>query len=166
MAEPPAGYRPCAGAAVFNDDGHVFVGRRMDQGPGAQYAWQMPQGGIDPGEAPEAAARREVFEETGIRSVELIGELDDWLCYDFPPSVRGRKFERYKGQAQRWFAYRFAGSADEVDLQASGHAEFSTHDWRPLKDVPRLIVPFKRSVYDAIVLAFQPIALEIGRLKG
>lgn len=165
MSPPPKDYRPCAGAVLFNDDGHVFLGRRADQGPDAEFAWQLPQGGIDTGEDPEPAARRELWEETGIRSVTLLAEAPDWLTYDFPPNVQGKKFNKYKGQAQRWFAYRFDGTAEDVDLQAAGHAEFSTWDWRPLKEIPRLIVPFKRSVYDAIVLAFQPIALEIGRQK-
>ena len=163
MSSPPNGYRPCAGAVLFNADGKVFMGRRADQESDAAFAWQLPQGGIDPGEAPEAAARRELWEETGIRSVTLLAEAPDWLTYDFPPTVLGKKFNKYKGQAQRWFAYRFDGTADEVNLEAAGHAEFSTWDWRPLKDIPRLIVPFKRPVYEAIVQAFQPIVWEIGR---
>ncbi len=166
MSPSPNGYRPCAGAVLFNADGHVFMGRRADQEPDAEFAWQLPQGGIDPGEAPEAAARRELWEETGVRSVTLLAEAPDWLTYDFPPTVRGKKFNKYKGQAQRWFAYRFDGTADEVDLEAAGHAEFSTWDWRPLKDIPCLIVPFKRPVYEAIVLAFQPIASGSGARKG
>ena len=163
MSLPPEGYRPCAGAVLFNEDAHVFMGRRADQGPEAEFAWQLPQGGIDAGEDPEPAARRELWEETGIRSVTLLAEAPDWLTYDFPPMVQGKKFNKYKGQAQRWFAYRFDGTTDEVDLEAAGHAEFSTWDWRPLKDIPGLIVPFKRPVYEAIVQAFQPIVWKIGR---
>jgi putative (di)nucleoside polyphosphate hydrolase len=104
LTEAPKGYRPCAGAAVFNADGHVFVGCRIDQNPKDDYAWQMPQGGLDAGEDPEHGARRELYEETGIRSVTLLSASDDWLTYDFPPEILGKRFKKHKGQAQRWYA--------------------------------------------------------------
>jgi putative (di)nucleoside polyphosphate hydrolase len=153
----PSGYRPCAGAAVFNAEGKVFVGCRVDQSPDSDFAWQMPQGGLDKGEDPEAGARRELLEETGIRSVTLIGVHDAWLIYDFPPEVLGKRFKNHKGQAQRWFAYGFTGTDAEIDLSYHGKPEFQQWDWVPLNRVPGLIVPFKRKVYEAIVGAFQPV---------
>jgi len=158
FADLPSGYRPCAGAAVFNRDGNVFVGCRVGMDPVEGYAWQLPQGGLDKGEDPEAGARRELLEETGIRSVTLLGTHDDWLVYDFPPEILGKRFKKYKGQAQRWYAYGFTGDASEVDLSHHGKPEFQQWDWVPLNRVPSLIVPFKRNVYDAIVSAFQPVA--------
>ncbi len=154
----PEGYRPCAGAAVFNDDGHVFLGCRVDQDPDGGFAWQMPQGGLDKGEDPERAARRELEEETGIRSVILLAETDGWLAYDFPPEILGKRFRNYRGQAQKWYAYGFTGDVDEIDLTHHGEPEFQQWDWVPLIRVPGLIVPFKRNVYEAIVAAFQPVA--------
>ncbi len=154
----PDGYRPCAGAVVFNDNGDVFVGRRSDLGPEVEHAWQLPQGGLEPGENAEAGARRELFEETGIRSVTLLAAHDTWLTYDFPPEMQGKRFKRYRGQAQAWFAYAFDGDVTEIDLAHHGKPEFQQWDWVPLKTIPTLIVPFKRPVYEAIVAAFQPIA--------
>ncbi len=155
---PPEGYRPCAGAVVFNDDGNVFVGRRSDLGPEIEHAWQLPQGGIDKGEDVEAGARRELYEETGIHSVTLLGRHDTWLTYDFPAEMQGKRFKRYRGQAQAWFAYAFTGDVAEIDLAHHGAPEFMQWDWVPLKTVPSLIVPFKRKVYEAIVAAFEPYA--------
>lgn len=158
LPAPPDGYRPCAGAVVFNDDGLVFVGRRSDLGPEVEHAWQLPQGGIDDGEHAEVGARRELYEETGIRSVTLLGGHDTWLTYDFPAEMQGKRFKRYQGQAQAWFAYAFNGDVAEIDLSHHGKPEFQQWDWVPLKTVPTLIVPFKRTVYDAIVAAFEPYA--------
>ncbi len=153
----PSGYRPCAGAAVFNAAGEVFVGCRVGMKPDVDFAWQMPQGGLDEGEDPEQGARRELLEETGIRSVTLLDSLDGWLVYDFPPEILGRRFKKYKGQAQRWYAYGFTGDVSEVDLSYHGKAEFHQWDWVPLNRVSSLIVPFKRNVYESIVSAFQPV---------
>ena len=161
----PDGYRPCAGAVVFDDTGRVFMGRRIDLPPDADFAWQLPQGGIDADEDFEAAARRELYEETGIRSVSLIGSVAGWLHYDFPADLQGKRFRKYKGQAQRWFAYEFSGDAGEIDLAASDAPEFGQFDWVPLNSIPTLIVPFKREVYAAIVHALAPIALRYGDLR-
>jgi len=158
LSELPVGYRPCAGAAVFNSNGDVFMGRRIGLASTDEYAWQMPQGGLNAGEDPEAGARRELFEETGIRSVELISELDGWLTYDFPPEILGKRFKNNIGQAQRWFAYGFLGEEDEINLSAHGKPEFQKWDWVTLNRIPTMIVPFKRDVYEAIVTSFQPIA--------
>ena len=124
------------------------------------FAWQLPQGGLDRGEAPEAGARRELFEETGIRSVSLIDEINQWLTYDFPPEILGKKFKKYKGQTQRWYAFAFTGVEAEINLKAHGTQEFQAWAWMPLSAIPSLIVPFKRSVYEAIVSAFKPVIEE------
>jgi putative (di)nucleoside polyphosphate hydrolase len=100
-------YRPCVGLAVLNGDGRVFIGRRLN-GPehiDATHVWQMPQGGIDPGEDPWPAAQRELYEETNIRSVEKLGKIKDWLSYDIPPEIAGEAWNgKYRGQTQRWYA--------------------------------------------------------------
>lgn len=158
-------YRRCVGLAVFNRDGLVFIGRRR-VGPETgdlPHAWQLPQGGIDPGETPLDAARRELFEETNIRSVSLLAEAPDWLCYDLPPPLSGKAWKgRYRGQTQKWFAFRFHGDEREIDLAnpAGGHKpEFSQWRWEHLDRIPALIVPFKRAVYEQVVAAFRPFAV-------
>jgi putative (di)nucleoside polyphosphate hydrolase len=157
-------YRPCVGTALFNRAGLVFIGRRID-GPehvDARHAWQMPQGGIDRGEKPWPAARRELYEETNIRSVEKLGEIDDWLDYDIPRAIVGQAWKgKYRGQRQKWFALRFTGEDSEIDIAApaGGHkAEFSAWRWEPLAAVPDLVVPFKRAVYRRVVKEFARFA--------
>lgn len=170
--EPPAPadlpYRPCVGVALFNRAGLVFVGRRRSEaGPehvADGYAWQMPQGGIDPGEEPAAAARRELYEETSVRSIEPIGEAPDWYGYDLPAPIAGRAWRgRYRGQMQRWFAFRFTGLDDEIDIVRPGggrhRAEFDAWRWDRLEATLDLIIPFKRPVYEKVVAAFQPLAI-------
>ena len=152
-------YRPCVGVAVFNDKGQVWLGKRLGQsGP---YTWQMPQGGMDAGETPEIAAARELWEETGI-SLEMvtpIGEIKDWLFYDFPPEYKGRKATKnWRGQRQRWFAFRFHGDPSKIDLKAHGPQEFSQWKWGELSKTPDLIVPFKRKVYEQLANEFARFA--------
>jgi putative (di)nucleoside polyphosphate hydrolase len=161
-------YRPCVGIMVLNRDGLVWVGRRIAEPDGemagAAQLWQMPQGGIDAGEDPLEAARRELFEETGMKSVSLIEAAPDWINYDLPPHLVGIALKgKYCGQTQRWFAFRFEGSDDEIaiDPPPGGHmAEFDAWDWKPMADLPDLIVPFKRGVYEAVVDAFRHLAGE------
>ncbi len=155
-------YRPCVGVAVFNKDGKVWLGARLGQtGP---YAWQMPQGGMDAGEIPEVSAARELWEETGI-SLEMvtpIGEIDDWLFYDFPPEYTGKKATKnWRGQRQKWFAFRFHGDASKIDLKAHGPQEFSKWTWGELANTPNLIVPFKRKVYEQLASEFERFAKPI-----
>lgn len=154
LPDPPEGYRPCAGAVVFNKDGNVFMGCRNDLADDEPYRWQLPQGGIDKDENPEIAARRELTEETGIHSVKLIASINEWLTYDFPSDIRGKRFKKYRGQAQLWFAYRFVGVDSELNLRLSDTPEFQQWDWKSIKVIPQLIVPFKRHVYEAIVQSF------------
>lgn len=157
-------YRPCVGIMALNRAGLAFVGRRID-GPehiDATHAWQMPQGGIDPGEEPRIAAARELREETNISSVEWLGEVADWLNYDIPPDIVGLAWQgRYRGQTQKWFAVRFIGDESEIDVAhpGGGHqAEFSAWRWESLQNVPDLVVPFKRHVYERVVKEFAQFA--------
>lgn len=159
-------YRPCVGMVVFNDAGLVWAGRRIaernSEMEGAAQLWQMPQGGIDEGEDPVEAARRELFEETGMESLKLVEEAKDWIDYDLPPHLVGVVWKgRYRGQTQKWIAFRFHGDEREIRINPppGGHsAEFDAWSWRPLRDMPGLIVPFKRAVYDKVVAAFEHLA--------
>lgn len=114
-------YRPCVGAMILNESGNVWIGRRMDarrDAEGIGMWWQMPQGGIDEDEDPRAAAMREVYEETNISSVRIIAQTPGWLTYDLPPELVGVAWKgRYRGQKQRWFAMRFTGADDEIDIR-------------------------------------------------
>jgi putative (di)nucleoside polyphosphate hydrolase len=149
---------------VINRDGLVFVGRRAG-GPehvDATHVWQMPQGGIDDGEDAYRAALRELYEETSIRSVERLGEIADWLTYDLPPDLVGQAWKgRYRGQTQKWFAFRFTGEDREINITApaGGHApEFIDWRWVAMRDLPDLVVPFKRATYERIAREFAPLA--------
>lgn len=149
---PAKGYRPCAGIVLLNDAGLIFAGRRIDS---LSSAWQMPQGGIDPGELPRDAARRELLEETGVESVDLLLESRDWLAYDLPSEIAARKWKgRYRGQTQRWFAMRFTGNEADIDIDAE-HPEFAEWRWIEASEMVRLIVPFKQAVYRCVVEEFR-----------
>jgi putative (di)nucleoside polyphosphate hydrolase len=143
-------YRPCVGIMLFNADGEVFVGNRLDQ---TVESWQMPQGGIDKGETPKEAVLRELKEEIGTRKAEIIAEMDDWVTYDLPEHLVGIAFHgKYKGQRQKWFALRFTGKESDIDLTAHD-PEFSSYRWVSLEELPDLIVPFKRETYRSVISA-------------
>ena len=157
-------YRDCVGTAVFNDRGMVLIGRRKpEEDPEASEEhgspWQMPQGGIDKGEKPEDTALRELFEETSIRSVELIAEAPGWIYYDLPDDELGVALKgKYRGQRQRWFAFRFTGVETEINVLEPGDgsmpAEFDKWRWEEFEKLPDIIVPFKREAYLKVVEAF------------
>ena len=148
-------YRPCVGIMLFNRDGHVFIGQRIDQ---TLEGWQMPQGGIDEGETPREAALRELEEEIGTRNAEILREHPEWLKYDLPPRLVGLSLRgRYRGQTQKWFAMRFLGEDSQINL-ATPHPEFSHWKWAPIEDLQRLIVPFKRDTYAKVIAAFRDLA--------
>jgi putative (di)nucleoside polyphosphate hydrolase len=162
FAELP--YRPCAGLMVLNRAGLAFIGRRIG-GPehiDRTHVWQLPQGGIDAGEEAWPAALRELREETNITSAEKLGEIAEWLKYDIPPAIAGRAWSgKYRGQTQKWFALRFTGNESEIDIEhpAGGHEpEFVEWRWEPLANLPELVVPFKRVVYERVVAEFSKFA--------
>jgi putative (di)nucleoside polyphosphate hydrolase len=157
-------YRPCVGQMVINRNGLVWTGRRADaknDAEGRGTWWQMPQGGIDPEEDPAAAARRELSEETAIRSVTEIAELPRWLTYDLPAELIGRAWGgRYRGQKQKWFAYRFTGDDSEINITPPPglEPEFAEWRWTPADELLDLIVPFKREVYRDVLAEFAHLA--------
>ncbi len=159
-------YRPCVGIMVLNKAGFVWSGRRIPIGnseyDGSPQLWQMPQGGIDPGEDPLPAAMRELYEETGMKSVSLLAEAGRWINYDLPSDLIGIGLKgKYRGQTQRWFAFRFEGDESEIAINPppGGHEpEFDAWEWKPMRDLPDLIVPFKRRVYEEVVAEFAHLA--------
>lgn len=152
QAEHDLPYRLGVGAMMFNGAGDVFVAKRIDN-PGE--AWQMPQGGIDEGEDPALAILRELEEETGTANVEILAQTDDWLTYDIPEELRKRLWGgRFRGQKQKWYALRFLGHDDEIDLAAHHDPEFSEWKWTAMNTLSGLIVPFKRPLYEALIGQF------------
>jgi putative (di)nucleoside polyphosphate hydrolase len=159
-------YRPCVGVMILNRKGLVWAGRRIpaenSEYDGSPQLWQMPQGGIDKGEDPLEAAYRELYEETGMRSVTLLAEASDWINYDLPPQLIGIGLKgKFRGQTQRWFAFRFDGDESEIAINPppGGHsAEFDAWEWKPMETLPELIVPFKRGVYEQVVREFTHLA--------
>ena len=143
-------YRPCVGVMLANADGQVFVGQRRDW---PEPAWQMPQGGIDDGEDPRAAALRELEEETGVSAnlVRVEAETEGWIPYDLPPEIINKRWQgRFRGQEQKWFLMRFLGTDDQINIETE-EPEFSVWRWISAKELVPGIVPFKREVYARIV---------------
>lgn len=151
-------HRPNVGVVLFHPDGRVWYGRRA--GTPEPHCWQFPQGGVDEGEDYEAAARRELAEETGVVSVEPLAEIQQWIAYDFPADYGGTKQARgWNGQKQKWFAFRFTGEESEIDLEQHAEIEFDAWRWGRLDEAPDLIVPFKRKAYEQVVAAFAPLVV-------
>lgn len=154
-------YRDNVGAVLFNRDGLVFVARRADlpNAEGIAGGWQLPQGGMDPGEDPREAVLRELAEEIGTDRAEILAEHDTWLSYDLPPELLGRALGgRYRGQRQRWFALRFTGEDADIRLDADPHPEFDAWRWVRLEELPGLAVAFKRAIYEELARAFARFA--------
>jgi len=157
-------YRPCVGVMAINRAGDVWVGRRVEaqhHNEGQGNWWQMPQGGIDEGEDPALAALRELREETGMCSIEILAQSPQWYTYDLPPELIGKAWGgRYRGQTQVWFAFRFLGDDSEIDISplSGANAEFDAWKWAPIGELTELIVPFKREVYAQVVEAFAHLA--------
>lgn len=148
-----AGYRPAAAVMLLNRDGKVWVGQRLDN---ALDAWQMPQGGLDAGEDPLEGALRELEEETGIARhlIELIARAEEELFYDLPPDLVGKVWkENWRGQRQTWFLMRFTGEDSDVNIQTVD-PEFRAWKWAEPAELPAMIVPFKKMLYEDVLQAF------------
>jgi len=149
-SQPRKGYRLCVGVLLLDRKGRVFVGERI----GTPGSWQMPQGGIDDGETPVEAARRELREEAGTDKAELLAESAGWYTYDLPKNLREKLWGgRFKGQTQKWFAFRFLGTDDDINLETH-HPEFARWRWMEMRELTARIVPFKRDVYEQVVAEF------------
>ena len=145
-------YRLCAGIMLFNEICLVWTGRRVD----VEDSWQMPQGGIDTGESPISAAYRELYEETGCQSVELVGQTTDWILYDLPQALVKKSWGgKFRGQAQKWFVFHFKGDDKEFDLAKTEKPEFSEWKWTNIYKLDEFVVDFKRPVYKLLVSEFR-----------
>ncbi|HXQ40668.1 MAG TPA: RNA pyrophosphohydrolase [Candidatus Udaeobacter sp.] len=148
-------YRPGVGVMLLNRQAEVLVGKRIDM---PSDAWQMPQGGIDADETPEAAAWREMREEIGTDKAALLAESRDWYFYDLPPDLADQIWHgRFRGQRQKWFAFRFLGQDGDIDI-TTHRPEFSDWKWAPMAELPSLIVPFKRRLYADLLAEFGHLA--------
>ena len=145
-------YRKNVGIVIFNSKGEVLTGERI-QFPGA---WQFPQGGIDEGEDIEFAARRELYEEVGIKDATLIAEINEWIKYDFPPELNIKHLKNYQGQTQKWFLYFWDKPVTMCNLLLH-EQEFKEVRFQSLESTLESIVPFKLKVYEKIVTEFKPI---------
>ncbi len=152
---PNLPYRPCVGIVLFNREGRVFLGRRSDLA--GKNVWQCPQGGIDAGEDPATAAKRELREEIGTDTAQFMGEHPEWLNYDLPDKLIGVAWGgRFKGQTQRWFAMRFDARDRTIDLATHGTPEFDAWRWADLAELATLDVGFKRPTYQRLAQDFAP----------
>jgi putative (di)nucleoside polyphosphate hydrolase len=150
---PSDGYRPCVGVMLVNHAGRVFVGHRIGL---TQDAWQMPQGGVDEGEAPADAALRELEEEIGTAKARIVAESAGWYEYDLPPEFVGKRWRgKYRGQSQKWFACLFEGENSDIRLETA-HPEFNDWRWVEIEALSELIITFKREVYRAVVAELAP----------
>lgn len=147
-------YREGVGIMIINNQKQVFVGRRKDT---KSAAWQMPQGGIDPNETPKEAVMRESLEEIGTNNIAILAESANWFIYDVPAHLIPKLWEgKYRGQKQKWFLSKFLGKDSEFNISTE-HPEFSAWKWASLQELPKIIVPFKRKLYIAVIKEFQNI---------
>ncbi len=156
MTEQPTKYRPCAGIMLYNQEGKIFVGQRADSkySPNAT-AWQMPQGGIDEGEIALTAAFRELEEETGITEATFKAKTDTWLYYDLPDELIGKIWKgKYRGQKQKWFLMEYIGDGSDINVETE-HQEFSEYKWVDIDELPDLVVPFKKELYEQVIEEFK-----------
>lgn len=157
-ADLPTAYRPCVGVMLVNENGHVFVGKRIDTKEGDW--WQMPQGGVDKGEELDAAVMRELAEETGVTTahVSVIARTRESIRYDLPDELLGKLWGgKYRGQEQHWYLLRFNGSDANIDLEAHDPPEFCDWKWVEAESLPDLIIPFKKRVYRMVLDEFRDL---------
>ncbi len=162
-------YRPCVGVMVLNHEQKVWMGHRPivendEFQPGDKKRWQMPQGGIDEGEEPLAAAKRELWEETGMTAVTLLGQTEDWLTYDLPSDLIGVALRgKWRGQKQRWFVFRFEGDESDINITHppdGAPVEFDRWEWVNMDEVAQRIVAFKRDVYEQVIKQFSKLTAQ------
>nr|WP_314075977.1 RNA pyrophosphohydrolase [uncultured Roseococcus sp.] len=154
-------YRPNVGAVLFNAEGLILVARRADMpnAEGAAGGWQLPQGGVDPGEDLRAAVLRELEEEIGTAKAEIVAEHPEWLNYDLPAELQGKALGgKYRGQTQKWFALRFTGTDADIRLDLDPHPEFDAWRWARLSELPAMAVAFKREIYVRLAADFAAFA--------
>ncbi len=160
-------YRACVGIMLLNAEGKVWIGHRIPKWSGDRSAWpwQMPQGGIDEGEAPEQAALRELKEETGATRGTIIARTKDWLYYDLPNKALGTALKgRYRGQKLLWFVMRYEGEDSEFNIIPKDHEpEFDSWKWEDVDKLPDLVIAFKRPIYEELVRLFGPLAHQYAR---
>lgn len=146
-------YRPGVGMMIINKEKMIFVAKRMDT---KIQAWQMPQGGIDIGETPSKAAMREMEEEIGTAKGQIIAESKNWYSYDIPKFLIHKLWNgNYKGQRQKWFLIEYTGSDSDINLRTQ-NPEFTEWRWAHLKELPEIIIPFKKRLYDSVIKEFNP----------
>ncbi|MDD9331769.1 MAG: RNA pyrophosphohydrolase [Wolbachia sp.] len=144
-------YRPCVGIMLFNKQGHIFTGKRLDSGA----YWQMPQGGIDDGEELEQTALRELLEEAGTNKAEVIAQNKDWIYYDLPKEMVTTCWNgRYAGQKQRWFLMKFFGEDQDININYTNHPEFKEWRWQSIDNLAASAIPFKKEVYKIVIEEF------------
>ena len=155
-------YRPCVGIFLLNAEKKIWIGKRDEKTLfdahlyDSKHLWQLPQGGIDAGESPRHAYQRELYEETGIQQFEIIQEYPDWLYYDLPDHLIGKALgEQFRGQKQKWFAARFLGKDEDIDLTKHSPPEFTHWRWIEQEELTELAVPFKVEVYKKVLTAFR-----------
>ena len=152
-------YRPCVGIMLLNSKGEAWIGRRFEKqnDDGIGKWWQMPQGGIDEGEDLLAAAKRELYEETGVTNVAVLAQSKDWHTYDLPEHLIGKSWKgKYRGQKQMWFVFRFEGDDSEITLKLPGQKqEFDEWRWAKMDELLDVIIPFKREVYTSVLAEFR-----------
>ena len=141
------------GAIVINKENKIFVGKRKDH---PNNNWQMPQGGVNDGENLLSALRRELEEETSIKSIKILKELDDWTEYELPNYLLRKIWKgKYRGQKQKWFILKFTGADDEINLK-TGSPEFIEWKWVNPESLPKIIVHFKKKLYEKLLLKIKP----------
>jgi len=148
-------YRPNVGAVIFNKNGYIWIGERADIQNSSE--WQMPQGGIDKDENPRTALFREVYEETGIKSIKIIDQTKKWIKYIIPKDISKNKWNgKYIGQKQKWFLLYFHGNEDEININLSNKPEFKSWKWDKINNIEDIVPKFRKNVYKEVFKYFLP----------